>query len=161
MAWNRRFLKDWIKDRRLLDRSKNDGRLDDTRIEDAINDALEKVGLDCGMLGERRRLPLRAGEWQVPIVIRMPYGGYIQGGPYHSQSIEGFLSHCPGLKVVIPSNAADAKGLLKTAIRDPNPVVFLEHKALYRQQKFCARVEPSKEYLVPFGEASIAVFQIA
>ncbi|NGX62040.1 MAG: 2-oxoisovalerate dehydrogenase subunit beta [Chlamydiae bacterium] len=95
------------------------------------------------------------GEWEVPIVLRMPYGGYIQGGPYHSQSIEGFLSHCPGLKVVIPSNAADAKGLMKTAIRDPNPVVFLEHKALYRQQKFCARPEPGKEYLLPFGEANI------
>jgi 2-oxoisovalerate dehydrogenase E1 component len=94
------------------------------------------------------------GEWEVPIVIRMPYGGYIQGGPYHSQSIEGFLSHCPGLKVVIPSNAADAKGLLKTAIRDPNPVLFLEHKALYRQQKFCARPEPSKNYLLPFGQAN-------
>lgn len=95
------------------------------------------------------------GEWQVPLVIRTPCGGYIQGGPYHSQSIEGFLSHCPGLKVVIPSNAADAKGLLKTAIRDPNPVVFLEHKALYRQQKFCARPEPSKDYLLPFGQANI------
>ncbi len=95
------------------------------------------------------------GEWEVPLVIRMPFGGYIQGGPYHSQSIEGFLSHCPGLKIVIPSNAADAKGLLKTAIRDPNPVIFLEHKALYRQQKFAARVEPSKERLIPFGEASI------
>lgn len=95
------------------------------------------------------------GEWEVPLVLRMPYGGYIQGGPYHSQSIEGFLTHCPGLKVVIPSNAADAKGLLKTAIRDPNPVLFLEHKALYRQQKFCARIEPSKEYLIPFGQAHI------
>ncbi len=94
------------------------------------------------------------GEWEVPIVVRMPCGGYIQGGPYHSQSIEGFLTHCPGLKVVIPSNAADAKGLLKTAIRDPNPVLFLEHKGLYRQQKFCARPEPSKDYLIPFGQAS-------
>ncbi len=94
------------------------------------------------------------GEWQVPIVVRMPYGGYIQGGPYHSQSIEGFLAHCPGLKVVIPSHASDAKGLLKTAIRDPNPVLFLEHKALYRQQKFCARTEPSKDYLLPFGQAA-------
>jgi 2-oxoisovalerate dehydrogenase E1 component len=94
------------------------------------------------------------GEWEVPIVIRMPYGGYIQGGPYHSQSIEGFLAHCPGLKVVIPSNATDAKGLLKTAIRDPNPVLFLEHKGLYRQQKFCARPEPSKDYLLPFGQAN-------
>jgi 2-oxoisovalerate dehydrogenase E1 component len=95
------------------------------------------------------------GEWEVPIVIRMPYGGYIQGGPYHSQSIEAFMAHCPGLKVVIPSNAADAKGLLKTAIRDPNPVVFLEHKGLYRQQKFCARPEPSKDYLLPFGQANV------
>jgi 2-oxoisovalerate dehydrogenase E1 component len=95
------------------------------------------------------------GEWQVPIVVRMPYGGYIQGGPYHSQSIEGFMAHCPGLKVVIPSNATDAKALLKTAIRDPNPVVFLEHKGLYRQQKFCARPEPSKDYLLPFGQANI------
>jgi 2-oxoisovalerate dehydrogenase E1 component len=95
------------------------------------------------------------GEWEVPIVIRMPYGGYIQGGPYHSQSIEAFMTHCPGLKVVIPSNAADAKGLLKTAIRDPNPVVFFEHKGLYRQQKFCARFEPSKDYLLPFGQANV------
>ncbi|MCC5832043.1 MAG: MFS transporter [Chlamydiales bacterium] len=95
------------------------------------------------------------GEWHVPIVVRMPYGGYIQGGPYHSQSIEGFLTHCPGLKVVIPSNAADAKGLLKSAIRDPNPVIFLEHKGLYRQQKFCARAEPGKDYLLPFGEANV------
>lgn len=95
------------------------------------------------------------GEWEVPIVLRMPYGGYIQGGPYHSQSIEGFLAHMPGLKIVIPSNAADAKGLLKTAIRDPNPVLFLEHKALYRQQKFAARLEPSKDYFLPFGEAAL------
>ncbi|MCH9609389.1 MAG: 1-deoxy-D-xylulose-5-phosphate synthase [Chlamydiales bacterium] len=95
------------------------------------------------------------GEFDVPITVRMPCGGYIQGGPYHSQSIEGFLAHCPGLKVVIPSNAADAKGLLKTAIRDPNPVIFLEHKGLYRQQKFAARPEPTKEGLIPFGEASI------
>lgn len=95
------------------------------------------------------------GEWNVPIVVRMPCGGYIQGGPYHSQSIEGFLSHCPGLKIVFPSNAADAKSLLKTAIRDPNPVLFLEHKALYRQQKFCARPESSKDLLLPFGQANI------
>ncbi|MCP5469437.1 MAG: MFS transporter [Chlamydiales bacterium] len=95
------------------------------------------------------------GEYEVPIVLRMPCGGYIQGGPYHSQSIEAFLAHCPGLKVVIPSNAHDAKGLLKTAIRDPNPVLFLEHKALYRQQKFAARPEPSKDFLLPFGQANV------
>ncbi len=95
------------------------------------------------------------GEWNCPVVIRMPYGGYIQGGPYHSQSIEAFLAHCPGLKVVIPSQAADAKRLLKAAIRDPNPVVFLEHKALYRQRLFCARPEPTEEELLPLGKGKI------
>jgi 2-oxoisovalerate dehydrogenase E1 component len=96
------------------------------------------------------------GQWNCPVVIRMPYGGYIQGGPYHSQSTEAFLCHCPGLKVVIPSNAADAKRLLKTAIRDPNPVIFLEHKALYRQRIFCARPETGPDDLLPFGQAAIA-----
>jgi 2-oxoisovalerate dehydrogenase E1 component len=95
------------------------------------------------------------GEWHCPVVLRMPYGGYIQGGPYHSQSIEAFLAHAPGLKVVIPSNAADAKRLLKAAIRDPNPVVFLEHKALYRQRVFCARKEPKENELQPFGKAKV------
>lgn len=95
------------------------------------------------------------GEWNCPVVIRMPYGGYIQGGPYHSQSIEAFLSHCPGLKVVIPSNSSDAKRLLKAAIRDPNPVIFLEHKALYRQRVFCARKETDKDEILPLGKANI------
>ncbi len=95
------------------------------------------------------------GQWNCPVVIRMPYGGYIQGGPYHSQSTEGFLSHCPGLKIVIPSNAADAKRLLKAAIRDPNPVIFLEHKALYRQRLFCARPESGPEELLPLGQAHV------
>ena len=95
------------------------------------------------------------GEWSCPVVIRMPCGGYIQGGPYHSQSIEGFLAHCPGLKVVIPSNAADAKRLLKAAIRDPNPVIFLEHKALYRQRLVCAKNEPTEEELLPLGKAKV------
>ena len=95
------------------------------------------------------------GEWNCPVVIRMPCGGYIQGGPYHSQSVEGYLCHCPGLKVVIPSNAADAKRLLKTAIRDPNPVIFLEHKALYRQRAFCAQPEPHPDELLPFAKAKV------
>lgn len=95
------------------------------------------------------------GEWHCPVVIRMPYGGYIQGGPYHSQSIEAFLCHCPGLKVVIPSNASDAKRLLKGAIRDPNPVIFLEHKALYRQRLFCAREETGPNDYLELGKAHI------
>ncbi len=90
-----------------------------------------------------------------PVVIRMPFGGYIQGGPYHSQSIEGYLAHCPGLKIAIPSNASDAKRLLKTAIRDPNPVIFFEHKGLYRQRAFCAKKEPSDNSYLPFGKANI------
>lgn len=95
------------------------------------------------------------GLWNCPVVIRMPYGGYIQGGPYHSQSIEAYLSHCPGIKVAIPSNAADAKRLLKTAIHDPNPVIILEHKALYRQRLFCARPETGLDEFLPFGQANI------
>lgn len=95
------------------------------------------------------------GEFHCPVVIRMPCGGYIQGGPYHSQSIEAFLAHVPGLKVVMPSNAADAKRLLKGAIADPNPVVFLEHKALYRQRVFCARKEPGESERQRFGKACI------
>lgn len=95
------------------------------------------------------------GMWNCPVVIRMPYGGHIQGGPYHSQCTEAFFNHCPGLKIVIPSNAADAKRLLKTAIRDPNPVLFFEHKALYRQRLFSAREEPGSEEFLPFGKANI------
>lgn len=95
------------------------------------------------------------GEFNCPAVIRMPCGGYIQGGPYHSQSVEAFLAHCPGLKIAIPSNAEDAKRLLKAAIREPNPVIFLEHKALYRQRLFSARLEPGEEELLPFGKAKV------
>jgi 2-oxoisovalerate dehydrogenase E1 component len=95
------------------------------------------------------------GEWNCPVVLRTPTGGYIQGGPYHSQNIEAFLAHCPGLKVVMPSNAADAKMLLKSAIRDPNPVVFLEHKGLYRQRVFCAQSEPTQDEILPLGKAKV------
>lgn len=108
------------------------------------------------LLNELANIHYRSnGEWGCPVVIRMPYGGYIQGGPYHSQSIEAFLAHCPGLKVVIPSNAADAKKLFKASIRDPNPVIFLEHKALYRQRVFCARKEPEEGSLAPLGKANV------
>ncbi len=94
------------------------------------------------------------GEWTLPLVIRIPCGGYIQGGPYHSQSLEAYLSHCPGLKIVMPSNAYDAKALLKAAIRDPNPVIFLEHKLLYRQRAFSARKVGDDNFLLPFGKAA-------
>ncbi len=92
--------------------------------------------------------------WSAPLVIRVAVGGYIHGGLYHSQSIDGFFAHIPGLRVVFPSNAADAKGLLKTACRENDPVVFLEHKGLYRQS-FAASPEPASDYLLPFGIASV------
>ena len=96
------------------------------------------------------------GLFNLPLVIRMPCGGYIQGGPYHSQSIEAVLAHVPGLKVVMPSTAADAKRLLKGAIRDPNPVIFLEHKALYRQHAYVATPEPLEDEIQELGVAKIA-----
>ncbi len=90
--------------------------------------------------------------WEAPVVIRVPCGGYIHGGLCHSQNIESIFAHFPGLKVAMPSTAADAKGLLKTAIRLNDPVIFLEHKSLYRQGP-ARSPEPDADYLVPFGQA--------
>ena len=92
--------------------------------------------------------------WNCPVVLRVPCGGYIHGSLYHSQNIEAYFSHIPGLKICMPSNAADAKGLLKTAIRGNDPVIFLEHKGIYRQP-FAKSPEPDKDYLVQFGNAKI------
>jgi 2-oxoisovalerate dehydrogenase E1 component len=88
------------------------------------------------------------------MVIRVPIGGYIHGGLCHSQNIESFFAHIPGFKIVMPSNAADAKGLLKTAIRSDDPILYLEHKALYRQG-FARSPEPDADYLVEIGKASV------
>ncbi len=94
------------------------------------------------------------GTWKSPVIIRTPVGGYIHGGLYHSQTAEAIFAHTPGLKVVFPSNAADAKGLLKAAIRGDDPVIFCEHKGLYRQG-FAARPEPDADYLLPLGYANV------
>lgn len=94
------------------------------------------------------------GTWNSPLVMRVPVGGYIHGGLCHSQSIESIFSHLPGIKIAYPSTAADAKGLLKTAIRLKDPVMFLEHKGLYRQA-YAASPEPDKDYFLPFGKARI------
>jgi len=93
------------------------------------------------------------GEWTVPLTIRAPYGGGISGGLYHSQSLEAFFTHVPGLKVVIPSNPYDAKGLLKSAVRDPNPVLFFEPKKGYRLIK---GEVPEGDYTVPIGPAKVS-----
>jgi 2-oxoisovalerate dehydrogenase E1 component beta subunit len=92
------------------------------------------------------------GGWHCPMVVRVPYGAGVHGGPYHSQSVEAMLSHTPGLKVVAPSTPYDAKGLLIAAIRDDDPAVFLEHKKLYRSVK---GEVPEEEYVVPIGKAVV------
>jgi 2-oxoisovalerate dehydrogenase E1 component beta subunit len=90
------------------------------------------------------------GQYTVPMVIRSPYGGGIRGGHYHSQSSESYFIHTPGLKVVVPSDAADTKGLLLSAINDPDPVLFLEPKAIYRSVK---GEVPEGDHRVPLGVA--------
>ncbi len=88
----------------------------------------------------------------VPMVVRLPSGGYIHGGPYHSANPEGWFFHVPGLKIVAPSTPMDAKGLMKAAVRDNNPVLFIEYKYLYRR----LRDEiPEQEYEIPIGRGEI------
>jgi 2-oxoisovalerate dehydrogenase E1 component beta subunit len=89
----------------------------------------------------------------VPIVVRGPCGGGVHGGPFHSQNPEAFFMNVPGLKIVAPGTAADAKGLMTAAIRDPDPVIYLEHKFLYRRIK---EELPDGELVVPIGKARLA-----
>jgi len=111
--------------------------------------------ISCGfdqLVNVAAKLHYRQGV-AVPMVVRLPSGGGFSGGPFHSQNPEAWFLQAPGLRVVAPATAADAKGLLASAIRDPNPVCFLEHKGLYRN----VRDEvPAGEHMVPLGEARVA-----
>ena len=105
------------------------------------------------LIGEAARVSYGTdGNLNAPVTIRIPYGGGIRGGLYHSQNVEAYFFHTPGLKVVAPATPYDAKGLLKSAIRDNNPVVFLEHKKTYRLVRGDV---PEEEYMLPIGEAEI------
>jgi len=117
------------------------------QFADFIHPAFDQI------ISEAARLRYRSnGDFGVPMVIRTPCGGGIHGALYHSQSIETFYAHVPGLKVVMPSTPADAAGLLRSALRDPDPVLFLEHKKTYRAIK---GEVPDDASLVPIGVADV------
>jgi 2-oxoisovalerate dehydrogenase E1 component beta subunit len=117
------------------------------QFADYIHPAIDQI------LNEAARFRYRSnGDWSCPIVVRAPFGAGVHGGFYHSQSIEALFTSTPGIKVVAPSTPYDAKGLLIAAIRDPDPVVFFEHKQLYRAQR--AEV-PHGCYSVPLGRAAV------
>ena len=105
------------------------------------------------LVSEAARLRYRSnGGYACPMVVRAPYGGGVHGALYHSQSVEGFFTHVPGLKVVIPSTPYDAKGLLRSCIRDDDPVLFFEHKKMYRSVRGDV---PDGDYTVPLGKAQV------
>jgi 2-oxoisovalerate dehydrogenase E1 component beta subunit len=114
---------------------------------DFIHPAFDQI------VSEAARLRYRtAGDWTCPLTIRAPCGGGIHGALYHSQSIEAFYAHVPGLKVVLPSTPADAAGLLRAALHDPDPVIFLEHKKCYRQ---IVGEVPDEPLTIPLGLADV------
>lgn len=117
------------------------------QFADFIYPAMDQIVNEAAKLRYRSN-----GTFGCPLVIRAPFGGGIHGALYHSQSVEALFFHVPGLKIAVPSTPAEAKGLLTTAIRDEDPVLFFEHKKLYRRVKAAV---PSGDYVLPFGQASV------
>ena len=117
------------------------------QFADYILPAFDQIANEAATISYRSN-----GRWACPVVFRAPCGAGVQGGLYHSQSVEAYFAHVPGLIVVVPSDPPDAKGLLKSAIRDDNPVVFFEHKGSYRRER---QETPEGEALVPLGQARL------
>lgn len=109
------------------------------------------IGMDQLVNNAAKMIYLHDGALPLPLVLRMPEGGGATMGPHHSQCVESWILNIPGLKIVLPANAHDAKGLLKSAVRDDNPVVFIEHKLLYNEKGEV----PEGEYTVPIGKAKV------
>lgn len=117
------------------------------QFADFIHSAVDQIVSEAAKIRYRSR-----GQFSCPIVVRAPYGGGVQGALYHSQSVEGLFYNVPGLKIVAPSTPYDTKGLLKAAIRDPDPVLFFEHKRTYR---LIREQVPEGDYIVPLGQAAV------
>ncbi len=118
------------------------------QFQDYILPAVDQIVNEAAKIRYRSN-----GEWHCPLVVRAPFGGGVHGGIYHSQSLEAMFCHVPGLKVVVPSTPHDAKGLLVAAVRDPDPVLYFEHKKAYRSLR---GEVPNGAYTVPLDRARVA-----
>jgi pyruvate dehydrogenase E1 component beta subunit len=119
------------------------------QFEGFVYAAMEQIANHAGRIRTRSR-----GRYHCPLVVRLPYGGGIRAPEHHSDSNEAYFVHTPGIKVVVPSTPYEAKGLLVSAIRDPDPVIFMEPKKVYRALR---EEVPHEEYLIPIGEARIVM----
>jgi 2-oxoisovalerate dehydrogenase E1 component beta subunit len=148
---------------RVLDTPLAESGIVGTAIGMALNDLLPVAEIQFAdfihpamdqIMNEAAKIRYRSnGDFGCPLVVRAPFGGGIHGALYHSQSVEALFAHIPGLKVVIPGTPYDAKGLLKAAIRDPDPVLFFEHKRMYRLFR---QEVPDGDYTVPIGTVRVA-----